>query len=97
LAYLRDRPETGAARGEIVEYCAGLIKSGTLTTSVPADDQWRVDRIVRRCLYAMKKAGEVVQAPGKVYFATVHGLAWLETHPSPANAKLPPDEPTRPA
>ena len=48
LAYLNDRPETGAARGEIVEYCAGLITSGTLTTSVPADDQWRVDRIVRR-------------------------------------------------
>jgi hypothetical protein len=97
LAYLRDRPETGAGRREIAEYCAGLIKCGTLTTAAPADDRWRIDRVVRWYLYTMKKAGEVVSAPGKAYFATVRGLAWLETHTSPANAMLPPDEPTRPA
>ena len=95
LAFLSDRPETGAGRRDIVEYCAGLIRGGTLTTAVPADDQWRIDRNVRRCLYAAKKAGEVVSAPAKAYFTTARGLAWLETHTSPANDMRPPDEPTR--
>jgi hypothetical protein len=95
LASLRDRPETGAGRHDIAEYCAGLIRDGTLATAVPADDRWRVDRIVRRYLYAMKQAGEVVPALGKAYFATGRGLAWLETHSSPANDMRPPDEPAR--
>ena len=43
----------------------------------------------------MKQAGEVVPALGKAYFATGRGLAWLETHSSPANDMRPPDEPAR--
>jgi hypothetical protein len=95
LAFLRDRPETGAGRRDIIEYCAGLIRGGSLTTAASADDQWRIDRIVRRYLYSMKKAGEVVPAPGKAYLATARGLAWLETHTSPANDMRPPDESAR--
>jgi hypothetical protein len=87
LAYLRDRPETGASRREIAEYCAGLIKSGTLTTAAPAALRWY--------LYTMKKAGEVVSALGNAYLATARGLAWLETHTSPANDMRPSDEPAR--
>jgi hypothetical protein len=76
LAFLRDRPETGASRRDIVEYCAGLFKGGTLATAAPEGDRGRVDRIVRWYLYAMKKAGEVVPALGDAYFATGRGLAW---------------------
>ena len=92
LTFLRTRPETGAGRRNITEYCLGLIRDGTLVTAAPADDRLRVDRIVYMYLYAMKKTGEVIRAPGKVYFATVRGLAWLERHPAPAADVRQPDE-----
>jgi hypothetical protein len=95
LAFLRDRPETGASRREIAEYCAGLIKGRTLATTAPEGDSRRDYRIVRWYLYAMNKAGEVVPAPGEAYFATGRGLAWLETHPSSGNDMPPSDAPTR--
>jgi predicted RecB family nuclease len=93
LAFLRTRPETGTGRCDITEYCLGLIRDGILVTAAPADDRLRVDRIVYMYLYAMKKAGEVIRAPGKVYFATVRGLAWLERHPAPVADIRQPDEP----
>jgi hypothetical protein len=74
LAFLRDRPESGAGPSDIAEYCAGLIRGGTLVTTAPADDRPTVYRTVRRSLYAMKQAGEVIPAQGKGYLATLRGL-----------------------
>jgi hypothetical protein len=68
------------------------MRAGTLVAAAPADDRPRVDRIVYMYLCAMKKAGEVVRAPGKVYFATVRGLTWLERHSGPAADNRPPNE-----
>jgi predicted RecB family nuclease len=96
LAFLRDRPETGASRRDIAEYCAGLIRGGSLATAAPEGDRRRVDRIVGWYLYVLKKAGQVVMTLGEAYFATGRGLAWLETHSSLGNDIPPPDEPARP-
>src|SRR5262249_12938864 len=93
LAVLSARPETGVRRRDIADYCLGLIRAGTLVTSAPADDRPRVNNIISLYLYTMKKAGEVVSAPGKMYFATVRGLAWLERHPAPVTFIRQPDEP----
>jgi hypothetical protein len=93
LVFLSARSETGAGRRDIIEHCLGLIRAGTLVAAAPADDRPRVDRIVYMYLCAMKKAGEVVRAPGKVYFATVRGLAWLERHPAPVTPIRQPDKP----
>ena len=95
LALLRDRPETGVSRRDIAEYCAGLIRAGSLATAPPEGDRRRVDRIVGWYLYALKKAGQVVPTLGEAYFATGRGLAWLETQPSLGNAMPPLDEPAR--
>lgn len=92
LAFLRSRPETGVRRCDIAEYCRGLIRDGTLVTTALADDRPRVDNKISTYLYAMKRAGEVVRLPGKGFFATARGLAWLERHPAPAVDMLPPNE-----
>jgi hypothetical protein len=84
LAYLLARPETGARRDEIAEHCVGLIRGGTLVTAARADDRLRVANVVSLYLYSMKMAGEVVRSPGKAYFATARGLAWLKQHARPA-------------
>jgi predicted RecB family nuclease len=84
LTFLRARADAGARRRDITEHCLGLIRGGTLVTTTSADDRPRVDQNVTRYLSAMKRAGEVVRLPGKCYFATAHGLAWLERHPTPA-------------
>ena len=96
LALLRDRPETGVSRRDIAEYCAGLIRGGSLATAVPEGDRRRVDRIVGWCLYDLKKAGQVVPTLGEAGLATGRGLAWLETHSSLGNDMPPPDESARP-
>jgi predicted RecB family nuclease len=90
LALLRSRPETGVKRFDITEYCVRLIRDGTLVTAASADDRPRVDNLISMYLYAMKRAGEVVRLPGKGYFATARGLAWLERHPAPAVDIQPP-------
>jgi hypothetical protein len=83
LAFLRARPETGASRSEIADHCIGLIRGGTLVTSAPADDSPRLQRAVSIHLSVMKRAGEVLRQPGKIYFATARGLAWLERRSRP--------------
>jgi predicted RecB family nuclease len=80
LAFLRAQPEKGASRSEIAEHCVGLIRGGTILTTAPADDLSRVENIVSMYLWAMKRAGEVIAAPGRTYLATARGLAWLERH-----------------
>jgi hypothetical protein len=83
LAFLRARPETGASRSDIADHCVGLIRGGSLITAAPADDRQRVESIVSMYLTAMKRAGEVLREPNKMYFATARGLAWLERHATP--------------
>src|SRR5262249_51233422 len=92
LALLRTRPETGTSRSDIGDHCIGLIRAGSLVTAAPADDRPRVEHIVSMYLSAMKRDGEVVRQPGKMYFATARGLAWLERHADPATDIRSPDE-----
>jgi predicted RecB family nuclease len=92
LAFLRARPETGASRSDIGDYCVELVSAGTLVTAATADDRLRLERIVSMYLSAMKRAGEVFRQPGKAYFATARGLAWLERHPGPTTDIRPPGE-----
>jgi predicted RecB family nuclease len=94
LAFLRARPESGARRCDIAEYCAGLIMDRTLVTAVRVDDRPRIENIVSLYIYAMKKAGEVVRLPNRAYFATARGLAWLERHPMPATDIRSPNQAT---
>jgi hypothetical protein len=86
LAFLRARPETGASRREIADHCVGLIQGGSLVTSAPVEDRPRLERIVSMYLSAMKRAGEVLRQPGRIYFATARGLGWLERHADPTAA-----------
>jgi predicted RecB family nuclease len=92
VAFLHARPETGARRSDISDYCVELIRGGTLITAAPADDRPRVDRIVSMYPSAMKRAGEVVRQPGNTYFATARGLAWLKRHAHHAPGIRLPDE-----
>jgi predicted RecB family nuclease len=84
LAFLRGQGKTGVLRSAIREHCIALIRAGTLVTAASADDRQRVDHIISLYLYAMKQAGEVARKPGKGYFVTARGLAWLKRHPAPA-------------
>jgi hypothetical protein len=93
LAFLRSRPETGARRSDIADYCVGLIRAGTLITSARADDGPHVAKTLGLYLYAMKTAGEVVRQPEGAYFATARGLDWLKRHTSPAADFRPPGVP----
>jgi hypothetical protein len=78
LAYLRDRAESGASFLDIADHCVGLIRGGTLVTAVSADDRRRVDQNLAQSLNGRKRAGEVDQAPDRLFRITVRGLAWLE-------------------
>jgi hypothetical protein len=65
-----------------------------LVTALDADNRERVDQNVAQRLNAMKKVGLVVKpSSGKAYFATAHGLAWLERLGSPATDIQSPDQP----
>jgi hypothetical protein len=92
LAFLRARPETGASRSDIAEYCVGLIRSGILFTAAPADDRLRVNKSVSMNISAMKKAGEVVRGSGHTYSVTSRGLTWLGSHSAPTADTRPPVE-----
>jgi hypothetical protein len=93
LAFLRDRPEAGARFRDIVEHCVGLIRGGTLVTTIQAENRVRVEQNVAQTLNSMKRAGLVIQPPGRVYFATTRGLAWMERHAGRVTEFRPPDEP----
>jgi predicted RecB family nuclease len=80
LALLRSRAEAGARRSEIADHCIGLVRDGTLDTRIPVDDRPQLERIISMYLSAMNRAGEVLRQPGRMYFATARGLAWLERH-----------------
>ncbi len=66
-------------------------------TAVSADDRPRMDQNLAQFLNGRKRAGEVDQAPDRLFRITVRGLAWLETHTCPTNDMRPPNEPARPA
>ena len=83
LAFLRPRAERGAGRREIADHCVGLVREGTLATKAPVEDRPRLERIISLYLSAMKRAGEVLRQPGRIYFATARGLAWLKRHAAP--------------
>jgi hypothetical protein len=86
LAFLRDRPETGAGLRDIGDHCVRLIRGGNLVAVPSPDDRPRVDKSVGQCLRAMKKEGKVAKTPDRRYRITVRGLAWLERYPAqPAN------------
>jgi hypothetical protein len=86
LAFLRDRPETGAGLRDIGDHCVGLIRDGALVAVPSPDDRPQVDKSVGQCIRAMKKEGKVAKTPDRKYCITVRGLAWLERYPAqPAN------------
>src|SRR5262249_22121706 len=93
LTFLSARPETGAGRRDIAEYCLGLIRAGTLVTAAPADDRPRVNKIISLYLYTMKKAREVVRAQDKASSPPARGGAGRERPPAPAADIRQPDEP----
>jgi hypothetical protein len=78
LAYLRDRAESGASFHDIADHCVALVRRGTLVTALSADDRRRVEQNLAQFLNGRKKAGEVDQAPDRLFRITVPGLAWLE-------------------
>jgi hypothetical protein len=83
LAFLCSRAEAGARRSEIADHCVGLVRDGTLATKAPVDDRPQLERIISMYLSAMNRAGDVLRQPGRIYFATARGLAWLERHADP--------------
>ena len=55
LGYLRGRAESGAYFHEIADHCVGLIRGGTLVTTVSGDDRRRVDQSLAQFLNGRKK------------------------------------------
>jgi hypothetical protein len=93
LTFLRGYTEAGTMLRDIVDHCVGLIKVGTLVTSIAVDNRPRVSRHVSQRLCHMKKAGLLRKSNEKAYAITDRGLDWLKRQASLAGDKRPPDEP----
>ena len=94
LTFLFGYPETGTMLRDIVDHCIGLIRDGTLVTSIAADNRPRVSRHVSQRLCQMKKAGLLRKSNKLAYVITEHGLGWLRRQASLAGDIRRPDKPS---